>query len=604
MMEFNDVNSAKDFIKELARLKMKLRKDIRAHETGLDASPEAIRARRRRVLSGDYKFFAYTYFPHHIRGEQSKFHEHFCGRIPQLLKSESGCMEWWIAPRGEAKSSLLTKITPVWCTVQGLWENDNIIKELGLTGEKPPFNDYIILLGAETSLPSKLLEVVKTELTVNSMLSLDFPEICGRGPQWKIGEFITRNDIKMEAYGAEQAIRGTFHGASRPKLLLGDDLITDAEAKSPAERQNRWDWIGKAIEYLGPPDGSVKYLGVGTVLNKDDPISRAKRTIGHIVHHFKALVELPANMDLWQKCIEIMLNQDKPAQDDASKNGIILKDNELPSYLFYSENKIQMDAGAVTSWPSVRSLFWLMRQRAKNKRAFNTEMQGEPRSDEDKTFNNIRILVRRWKHWRIFGACDPSMGKGQSADPSSIIIGGYDTEKLQLNVMECDKKRRLPSKLEADLISAQREFNCIAVGFENNNAYEHSRTTFIKAGLRQGVSLPLVGVTANVGLEIRVDSLEPFINDAFSPRIIFDPKLALLLDEMDTWPEKQTGHHYDGLSALHILWMIAVSRSGSFEWEPMKRGTNYSGGDSNFSDDFDLTDDDDNDSWDTFGARY
>lgn len=601
MMQFTDVNSARDFVKELARLKLKLRKDIQAHETGLDASPDAIRERRRRVLSGDYEFFAYTYFPHHIRGKKSLFHEHFCGRIPQLLSSASGCSEWWIAPRGEAKSSLLTKITPVWCVVQGLWENDNIIRELGLTGEKKPFIDYIILLGAETSLPAKLLEVVKTELTVNSMLALDFPEICGRGPQWKIGEFITRNDIKMEAYGAEQAIRGTFHGASRPKLLLGDDLITDSEAKSPTERKNRWDWIGKAIEYLGPPDGTVKYIGVGTVLDKDDPISRAKRTIGHVVHHFKAIEQLPENMELWENCIELMLNQDKPAQDEASRNNRFLRDDELPSYLFYLKNKNEMDKGAVTSWPSVRSLFWLMRQRAKNKRAFNTEMQGEPRTDEDKVFHNIRYLERRWKHWRIFGACDPSMGKGQSSDPSSIIIGGYDPETLQLNVMECDKKRRLPSKLEADLISAQREFNCLAIGFENNNAYEHSRTTFINAALRQGVALPLVGVTATVGLEIRVDSLEPYINDAFSPRIIFDRKNILLLDELDTWPEKQSGHHYDGLSALHILWMIAVSRTGSFEWEPMKKNGSFSGGENDFdNDDFD----DDESEWNSYGARY
>ena len=32
-------------------------------------------------------------------------------------------------------------------------------------------------------------------------------------------------------------------------------------------------------------------------------------------------------------------------------------------------------------------------------------------------------------------------------------------------------------------------------------------------------------------------------------------------DWLDTWPEAQPGHHYDGLSALAILWMIAHSRA-------------------------------------------
>lgn len=579
----------REFLQSIAELKQALSKDIQAFSTGLDASPEAIRERRRRVLNGDFAFFAYTYFPHHIRGEQSLFHAHFCQRFPQLLTRQGGAIEWWIAPRGEAKSSLLTKIGPVWCAVQALHQRDDVRSSLGITGERPTFIDYIILLGAETKLPAKLLEVVKTELTVNAALALDFPEVCGKGPQWKIGEFVTRSGVKIESFGAEQAIRGTFHGASRPKLLLGDDLITDAEAKSPTERDNRWNWLSKAIEYLGPPDGSVKYIGVGTVLDKDDPISRAKRTIGHIVHHFKAIVTLPTHMDLWEQCQEKMLNDDGVAEEEAAKAGIDLPPEMLPSYQFYLANKVMMDDGAVISWPSVRTLYWLMRQRAKNGKAFATEMQGDPRTDEDKTFINIQFFTQRWRNWLIFGACDPSMGKGETSDPSSILVGGWDKEKHRLHVMEAEIKRRLPSKLEADLIAVQRAFNCISIGFENNNAYEHSRQTFIKAGMRQGVALPLVGVTASVPLEVRIESLEPYINDQFMPGIVFDPKLTLLLSELDTWPEPQSGHHYDGLSALHILWMIAVSRgAGNFEWQPVpSRGDSSHHGDDYFMDDAD-----------------
>lgn len=579
----------REFLQSIAELKQALSKDIQAFSTGLDASPEAIRERRRRVLNGDFAFFAYTYFPHHIRGEQSLFHAHFCQRFPQLLTRQGGAIEWWIAPRGEAKSSLLTKIGPVWCAVQALHQRDDVRSSLDITGERPTFIDYIILLGAETKLPAKLLEVVKTELTVNAALALDFPEVCGKGPQWKIGEFVTRSGVKIESFGAEQAIRGTFHGASRPKLLLGDDLITDAEAKSPTERDNRWNWLSKAIEYLGPPDGSVKYIGVGTVLDKDDPISRAKRTIGHIVHHFKAIVTLPTHMDLWEQCQEKMLNDDGVAEEEAAKAGIDLPPEMLPSYQFYLTNKVMMDDGAVISWPSVRTLYWLMRQRAKNGKAFATEMQGDPRTDEDKTFINIQFFTQRWRNWLIFGACDPSMGKGETSDPSSILVGGWDKEKHRLHVMEAEIKRRLPSKLEADLIAVQRAFNCISIGFENNNAYEHSRQTFIKAGMRQGVALPLVGVTASVPLEVRIESLEPYINDQFMPGIVFDPKLTLLLSELDTWPEPQSGHHYDGLSALHILWMIAVSRgAGNFEWQPVpNRGDSSHHGDDYFMDDAD-----------------
>lgn len=552
----------KQFLDSLGELTKTLKKEIDAHKFGLDSSPAAVAARRRRVLvDGDFRFFAWTYFPHHIRGDPSLFHQHFTDRFPKLLRQPGRAREWWIAPRGEAKSSLLTKVGPCWCAVQGLLEREEIRAEVGWQGPPPPFIDYIILLGAETRLPTKLLEVVRTELEANANLAQDFPEVCGKGKTWKVGEIVTRTNVKVEPFGAEQAIRGTFHGASRPKLLLGDDLITDKEAKSPTERENRWSWLDKAVNYLGPPDGSVKYIGVGTILDKDDPISRAKRTPGHLVHHFKAIMTLPTHMDLWAQCEERIRNEDTRVAEEASERGEVAPLEALPSYQFYLANREAMDSGAVVSWPSVRPLYGLMRDRAINPKSFGTEMQGEPRGDEDKVFTGVRFWVQRLRHWIMFGACDPSMGKGETSDPSAILVGGYDMDRKKLHVIHAAIKRRLPSKLGADLIAAQREYSCQAWAFENNNAYEHSRQTFIAEALDEGVVLPLFGVTATVPAEVRIDSLEPFIN-GIEPRILLHESLLQLRDELDTWPEPQGHHHYDGLTALHLLWVTAVSRAG------------------------------------------
>lgn len=562
----NSQTTEKDFLEELAEIARAARADAEARQIGLDPSPAARAERRRRVLlQGDFEFFAYTYLGHHIRPPASNFHRHFFLRYPQLLDKPSGAKEWWIAPRGEAKSSLTTKVGPVWCAVRALLQRESIRAEIGWgDAPLPYFIDYITMLGAETKLPTKLLEVVKVELMFNAALALDFPEACGPTKNWKIGEFTTKSGVKMEAFGAEQAIRGTFHGASRPKLLLGDDLITDKEAKSPTERDNRWDWLEKAVDFLGPPDGTVKFVGVGTILNKDDPISRAKKAIGHLVHHFRAIERLPDHMDLWEQCQAIMLNDDKPAEEAAAARGEVLEEKQLPSYLFYMDNQADMDAGAEISWPGVRSLFWLMRQRAKNPRAFGTEMQGEPRSDEDKVFSPVRFYVSRLPQWVIFGACDPSMGKGERSDPSALLAGGWDRDKKKLHVIEAQIKRRVPSKLESDLVDFQREFRCQAIAFENNNAYEHSRQTFMKAGLEKGVALPLIGMTATVEQELRIDSLEPFITDPFEPAILFNPALTLLLAELDAWPEKQSNHHFDGLCALHLLFELAVTRGMAY----------------------------------------
>ncbi len=549
------------FFAEVRKLVASTRREIEAHQLNLDSGRAAIAARRARVLRGDYQFFAYTYFPHHVRGEPSTFQAHFCHRVPQILRHTRGLREWWRAPRGEAKTSLATKITPVWCAVQALLRERKVRDEIRWDEEKPGAIDYIVILGAELRLPTKLLEVVKLELTVNPMLALDFPEVCGKSDVWKVGEFVTRNGVKVEPYGADQAIRGTFHGSERPKLALADDLITDKEAKSPTIREKRWDWLEQAIEYLGPPDGSLKFIGVGTSLNKDDPITRAGREPGHLVHTFQAIEKYPDRMHLWDHCAELMLNEDPAVERAAADRGVILAEEDKPSYRYYAKRRKIMDQGAVTSWPGVRSLYTLMFKRTRNRKAFEAEMQQNPRSDEDRVFTDLRYWVSRLPGWTPFGGCDPSMGQGHTAHPSGLVAGYWCGKQNRLHVAWASQKRRVMSKLQADLIWMQREFACQAIGFENNNAYEAMRQSFIDAGLREQVPLPLVGITATVAPEVRIDALETYINGA-DPKIVFSHDCRQLASQLEEWPEKMSQHHYDLLIALELCWVVAVRRSG------------------------------------------
>ena len=544
-----------EFIEELAELETQLKAEIEAYAIGLDAREPARARRRSRVLKdGDFRFFAYTYFPHHVRGAPSTFQDAFCDDFPKLLLSGAPCRDWWVAPRGECKSSLLTKIGVVFLHVMALLQDKQVRAEVGVR-KKPPFLDYATILGAELRQPTKLLEVGKIELTSNGALEMDFPEACGKGDIWKVGEYVSRSGVKVEPFGAEQAIRGTFFGASRPQVLFGDDLITDSEAKSPTERENRWNWVERAIDYLGPPDGSVKFLSVGTILNADDPISRAKITIGHRVHHYKAIEKMPVAMNRWERCEEIMRNQDRRAKSrDVEK---------LPSYRYYLGHKKAMDAGARTSWPSVRSLYWLMTQRAKNRKAFATKMQGEPRTDEDMVFDvdAVKFWVHPRHHWKWYAGCDPSLGRTVHSHPSAIVVGAWCTETLKAHIEVAESKRRVPTKLSADLIGYQETYPIIIWGFENNGAFEHSRQTFITDAARKKVHLPLRGITATsqTGLEVWVDSLEPPFNDG---RIELKASLASLMDHLRDWPNPQPDHHFDLLVALYLFWLVASAGAG------------------------------------------
>ncbi|KGJ92159.1 hypothetical protein [Colwellia psychrerythraea] len=555
----------KEFLDEVAQLTAKLRQEIDAKKRKLDTSPAAKNKRRKRVLSGDYEYFVYTYFPHHMwleDGESpSEFQAFFYKRFPLAIFSEDPVRDWYAAPRGEGKSTLLTKIGPIFVAALDLLQRPGVCAELNITELPAIHMNYLIVFGAETRMPAKLLEVVKTELINNPQLQLDFPEICGSTGHWKIGEFTTNNGVTMESRGINQAVRGTFSGANRPQLLLSDDIITDSEAKSSTERDGRWDTLEAGIDYLGPPDGSVKFMGVNTVLHHDDPISRAKNSPGHTVFHFKALVEMPHNMDLWHHCEELMRNDDKRYKLSVAAEGGFARLKDYPSYLFWLKNKEAMSKGAVVSWSCVRDLYTIMALRVKNLKAFNKEMQGIPRSDDELLFDKFDFWVNRLPEWKTYGACDPSMGKNESADPSALIIGHYHPLTKKGHIEHCVRKRRQPSVILSDMIKLQKEFNPITWGFENNNAFDWMRKSFANMALDQQIIMPLVGWTAIKSQQEYIESLEPYITDV-DPNILFHARCNALIEEMGTYPDKESHHHYDALVALHLWWVTAVARSG------------------------------------------
>ena len=550
--------SSKEFLAELSSITAGIRQSIEAKERNMDPSPEAIKARRKRVLGGDYEFFVYMYFPHHMwldeNQKPSEFQKMFMNWLPKALALWNGWKHWFVAPRGEAKSTLATKLAPVYIAILALLQDEDIRKETGLKRPET-FIDYVILFGAEAKMPAKTLEVVKTELMNNPHLALDFPEVCKPSAVWKIGEFVTPQGVRFESRGADQSVRGAFHGGSRPKLLLLDDIITDAEAKSPVTREARWDFLEAAVQYLGPPDGTVKFIGVNTVLHNDDPISRASKAAGHIVHVFKAMEKFPDDMDKWGACAEMMLQDDKDFEKRRTAKGEAVSKDQYPSYKYWLKNKRVMSTGAKTSWPSVRGLYELMAMWASNTRQFNREMQGIARGEGEQIFHNISFWVNKLDLWKPYGGCDPSMGKNEKADPSAITVGFQNIEDQALHVEFESRKRRGPTKLVSDLVRAQQEYNCLRWGFENNNAFEYMRTQFKNHALKKDVTLPLFGITATVSQMERAESLELYITD-IPANILFHTRCKLLVAELEAWPDKPADNHFDLICALWLMWTI------------------------------------------------
>ncbi|HDV0806218.1 TPA: hypothetical protein RHJ74_004750, partial [Yersinia enterocolitica] len=426
--------TARDFASELADLAASLRRTIEAEDVGFDPSAAAIAERHKQVkdLVTGYEFFIENYFPHYVRHkDKSELHKYLFSRLPEIVASPKGENDAIAAPRGEAKSTLVSQLFVLWTIICGI-------------------KHYPVIVMDSIDQAYPMLEAIKAELVYNPRLLMDFPDVCGAGRVWQMGTILTRNDIKVQVAGSGKKLRGLRHGPYRPDLVVLDDIENDEQVRSPEQREKLENWLKKTVLPLGTAGGKLDVIYIGTILHYDSVLSRTLKNPLWRVARFKALIRWPDNMSLWDKWEEILRN-----------NG---QDGEMLANAYYQQHRTEMDEGAIVSW-SARPLLALMLIRARDGHAtFDAEYQNDPVSGEDAIFAGEGVFhfwVNRLAEWVFYGACDPSLGlRGNSRDPSALLVGGFNRHSGILDVVEAGIRKRVPDKIISDIIELQKIYRC------------------------------------------------------------------------------------------------------------------------------------------------
>jgi predicted phage terminase large subunit-like protein len=513
--------TTKQFLKDIGQLADSFRQRIESEVDGFAADPQASAERKKRAQN-DFEFFCKTYFPHYVKKSNSVLHDYLYSRLPEIADSAQAETDAIAAPRGEAKSTITSQLFVLWCVITGR-------KKYPMIG-MDAFDQAAIML-----------EAIKAELEFNPRLSLDFPDAMGRGRVWQTGVIVTANNAKIEAVGSGKRIRGRRHGPYRPDLFIGDDLENDENVNTPEQRDKLQSWLTKAVLKLGGAGEKFDVIVIGTILHYDSVLNRLLKNTLWKSRKFKAVIQWPDNMDLWDKWEEILLNV---SEEDAA--------------VFYRANEDAMNAGAIVSWPAGRPLVALMKLRARDGHAaFDSELQNDPLSDDDAPFAAcITFWVNRLADWVFYGACDPSLGKkGSSRDPSALLVGGFNRQTGILDVVEAAIKKRLPDKIIEDVIALQKEYRCQVWAIETVQFQEFLKTELVKRSAARGVPVPARAITPHADKLLRIESLQPHMANGL---IRLHPSQHTLIEQLRHFPKAD---HDDGPDALHMLWMLAVSGS-------------------------------------------
>lgn len=509
---------------DLAAFAAQLRQRIEAQVEGFDPDPRQI-VQRRAKAQEDFGFFAQTYFPHYIRSpHRSQLHDYLFARLPAIVASAKGETDAIAAPRGEAKSTLVSQLFVLWCLVTGR--------------KKYP---VIVMDSIDQAYP--MLEAIKAELEFNPRLLLDFAEVTGQGRVWQSGTIVTRNDAKVQVAGSGKKLRGLRHGPWRPDLCVLDDIENDELVRNPEQRDKLQAWLTKTVLPLGGAGAKFDVVYIGTILHYDSVLSRTLNNPMWRTARFKALLQWPDDMELWQQWEALLRNEGEAVADG-----------------FYAAHAADMQAGAQVSW-AARGLLQLMKIRARDGHStFDSEYQNDPVAGDSAPFASV---IQYWAQedtsaeYLYFGACDPSLGKaGASRDPSALLVGRFHRATGVLDVVAAEIKKRLPDRIIEDVIALQKRWQCCLWVVESVQFQEFLRTELVKRSAAQGVPVPARAVQPIADKLLRIESLQPHMANGL---IRLHASQTTLIEQLRHFPKAD---HDDGPDALHMLWMAAQSGTG------------------------------------------
>jgi len=509
----------KAFLKWMSEFIEPLKEEIKA----INPLPKEQKEQRVKRAFKEFHYFRKTYFPHYYRiDDESKLQEEL-KNIYYIIRDKKGKNSpgqkfALAAPRGFGKSTdvALTFIIYV------------IAYEL---------KHFITLFSDAVELTELEIEAIKAELEENPRLKQDFPDICGVGSSWKVGDIVTKNNIRVKGYGSGKKVRGVKHGTFRPDLAIIDDLENDENVKNPRQRDKLEDWLDSAVDNLGGVDDLLDIIYIGTILHKDSVLSRKLKLAFWNPKVFKALIRFPKRMDLW----DIYENLYKTKGEDKA-------------HKFYLTNKARMDSGAKLLWSGV-SLESLMKKRIRNKKAFEKEQQNNPGS-EFATFDSAKFKVisqtQAPKLVKKFLFTD-FKGDSIKGDYFALVGGGFDESGKKLYVYYSFRAQIKGLKAVNHLVNLYDKENFYLIGGETNGGFYLYRDWF------KDKCIETLGVIPNTKFihnkdkkEDRIAELEfPLMDD--DPDIIFVGEHTELFRELDDFPEAINDDLSDALAGLWRL---------------------------------------------------
>ena len=489
----------------------------------------SIRELQKEIAHKSLKVFATTYFKHYIKCSFADFHLELFDYLTEMTLKR-GKQFAIAAPRGNAKSSIISLIYTLWCICYG-------------------YEKCVLLFSSTRKQSGKLLGHIKDELSSNIELKRDFPEVCEPpNPRWRGDEIITKNGVNVMSSSVEHGIRGIRYKESRPGLIILDDVEATESVRSQEQREKIYDWFTKMVLNLGSETSN--YIVVGTILHFDSLLAKIisdEEFPGWKKKIYKAVKTFSANPLLWDKWERIYREKDLYNEDSGPE----------VAEKFFEDNKDEMLKGTEVLWPEKESYYELMLMKAqKGNLSFDFEKQNEPKDTSGLSIDMKKVIFWEDKHQSVeelqaflgtrkvvLGACDPSIRKTKKSDYSAIINVFVDYNNKDIYVIDADVGRWDVHTLVERICIHHKTRNFVTFLYEANAAQAWLGDIIKKAP----TTIPLKPIISIAPKDSRIMKLIVLIEQG---KVKLSRRLIELNRQLEQYPN---GAHDDAIDALSMV---------------------------------------------------
>ncbi len=505
-------------------------------------SAEVIQARRNTGAQSAQQF-AGAYLSSHFYLPFSRMHEEIFSLLKKITEKRNVRVAI-AAPRGHAKSTMISLAYPLWCVLYG--------KET-----------FVLIVSNTADQAISRLNDIKKQLETNPLLLSDFPEICRskKPAPWRRNRILLANGAMISAYGAGQELRGVKKGKDRPGLIVCDDLENLEQIREEQQREKLKTWFTGTLLNAGYP--ATNFIVTGNVLHYDSLLANLLeplRNPGWIAKKYKAIEKFSDHLELWQQWSSIF----RGLSDFEEQTG------PEAAKAYFKANRGTMLKGTKVLWPQLEDYYSLMAMLERDGTVtFYREKQNEPLDPDTCIFreenfrywdhkyeNSPQLIQSLGKDVRFTAACDPSMGKGKNSDYSAIIIVVKDKRDGVHYVIAADIARRTPDQTIEKIVEYCRIYPIARFAFEKNQFQEIMLDNLTKRTQKAGVRFNSRPINSKTNKQARIAGLETLVTQG---QIVFSHRHQILLEQLRQFP---LGKHDDGPDALEMAIQVARYKLG------------------------------------------